>query len=79
MANRFGIISVQEASANSVYLQACHDLEQKGLLTCHIATHIVHSPLHFAAEARESLDMLLDNADGRSCCYIAPFYDHMSN
>lgn len=60
---RYGITSCQEASANSVYLAALRELEQEGLLTMDIHTHIVYAPENFALESSASLHALLDVAD----------------
>ncbi|KAF9883790.1 hypothetical protein FE257_002774 [Aspergillus nanangensis] len=62
MSQRFGITSVQEASANTVYLHALRELEQEGRLNMDIFPHIVHAPETFAAESQETLHHLIDIA-----------------
>ena len=63
MSQRYGVTSVQEASANTIYLSALQELEQEGRLNMDIFTHIVHSPETFAAESPESLHRLIDAAE----------------
>ncbi|KAL2785904.1 amidohydrolase 3 [Aspergillus keveii] len=63
MSHRFGITSVQEASANTIYLHALRELEQENRLQMEIFPHIVHAPETFAAESQESLHQLIDIAD----------------
>lgn len=63
MSHRFGITSVQEASANTVYLHALRELEQENQLRMRIFPHIVHAPETFAAEGQETLHRLIDIAE----------------
>ncbi|KAE8321388.1 amidohydrolase 3 [Aspergillus sergii] len=63
MSHRFGITSVQEASANTVYLHALRELEQENRLQMEIFPHIVHAPETFAAESQETLHDLIDRSD----------------
>ena len=63
MSQRYGITSVQEASANTIYLTALRELEQENRLNMDIFPHIVHAPETFAAESQESLHHLIDAAD----------------
>lgn len=62
MSHRNGITSVQEASANSIYLQALQELEKEDHLDMNLFTHIVHAPETFAEESQESLHKLIDVA-----------------
>ena len=59
MSQRFGITSVQEASANTIYLRALRELEQEGRLDMDVFPHIVDTPTMFAAESPESLRHLI--------------------
>lgn len=61
--NEWGITSCQEASANTVYLEAIRELETHHQMTCDVHTHIVYGPVGFARESEESLHRLIDNAD----------------
>ncbi len=63
MSHRYGITSLQEASANTVYLHALRELERENRLQMQIFPHIVHAPETFAAEAQESLHRLIGIAD----------------
>lgn len=63
MSQRFGITSVQETSANTIYLQALRDLAREGRLNMEIFPHIVHAPETFVSEPQESLHHLIDVAD----------------
>ncbi|KAE8364931.1 amidohydrolase 3 [Aspergillus caelatus] len=63
MSHRFGITSVQEASANTIYLHALRELEQENRLQMEVFPHIVHAPETFAAESQETLHHLIENAD----------------
>lgn len=63
MSHRFGITSVQEASANTVYLHALRELERENQLQMLIFPHIVHAPVTFAEESQESLHRLIDIAE----------------
>ncbi|KAE8148729.1 amidohydrolase 3 [Aspergillus avenaceus] len=62
MSHQHGITSAQEASANSIYLQALQELESEGHLNMNLFTHIVHAPETFAEESQESLHWLIDVA-----------------
>ncbi|GAB1212380.1 hypothetical protein ATERTT37_001518 [Aspergillus terreus] len=60
-SQRFGITSVQEASANTIYLRALRELEQEGRLDMDVFPHIVDTPTMFAAESPESLQNLIND------------------
>ncbi|KAI4651028.1 hypothetical protein J4E93_003387 [Alternaria ventricosa] len=60
--HRYGITSVQEASANTVYLHAVRELEAENRLPLNIHTHIVAAP-EKAHEREESLAALLNVAE----------------
>jgi predicted amidohydrolase YtcJ len=60
--HRYGITSVQEASANTVYLHAVRELEAENRLPLKINTHIVAAPEKHG-ESEESLAALLNVAD----------------
>ncbi|KAL1862009.1 hypothetical protein Plec18170_000833 [Paecilomyces lecythidis] len=62
-ARRFGITSVQEASANTIYLHALRELEREGRLSMEDFPHIADAPETLAAESREIKHHLIDVAD----------------
>ncbi|EOA90519.1 uncharacterized protein SETTUDRAFT_37154 [Exserohilum turcica Et28A] len=61
--HRYGITSVQEASANTLYLHAVKELESENRLPLDISTHIVCAPEGPALEPRERLAALLNVAE----------------
>ncbi|SMQ51213.1 unnamed protein product [Zymoseptoria tritici ST99CH_3D7] len=61
--HRYGITSVQEASAMSTYLHAVRELEEENRLPLDINTHIVCAPGASTGEREGSLRALLDVAD----------------
>ncbi|KAL7758877.1 hypothetical protein ACKLNR_011304 [Fusarium oxysporum f. sp. zingiberi] len=63
MSHKFGITSLQEASANTLYLHALRELDNEGRLDMQVFPHIVHAPESFAQERAESLHRLIDDAD----------------
>ncbi|KAG5747191.1 hypothetical protein H9Q69_011210 [Fusarium xylarioides] len=63
MSHEFGITSLQEASANTLYLYALRELESEGRLDMQIFPHIVHAPESFGQEKAESLHHLIDTAE----------------
>ncbi|KAF5646011.1 hypothetical protein F52700_1960 [Fusarium sp. NRRL 52700] len=63
MSHKFGITSLQEASANTLYLHALLELESEGRLDMQIFPHIVHAPEDFAQEKAKSLHRLIDSAE----------------
>ena len=60
--HRAGVTSFQEASANSLLLEALRELDSEGALGLDIHTHIVYAPDWVAEEGTESLHRLIDNA-----------------
>lgn len=60
--HRYGITSVQESSANTVYLHAVRELEAENRLPLNISTHIVAAP-ETHGESEESLTALLNVAE----------------
>jgi predicted amidohydrolase YtcJ len=61
--HRYGITSVQEASATTAYLHAVRELEAENRLPLDISTHIVSAPETSTGESEDSLAGLLDVAD----------------
>ncbi|MFV0434603.1 MAG: amidohydrolase [Leucobacter sp.] len=59
MCHRFGITSVQEASASPQALRAFRELEEDGALQLHIAAHLVWRNEGFGMATRAELDELL--------------------
>ncbi|KAK5215131.1 hypothetical protein LTR72_011790, partial [Exophiala xenobiotica] len=62
MLHRTGVISCQEASANSLMLHGLRELDAEGALKVNMYTHIVYAPDWIAEEGTESLHNLIDNA-----------------
>lgn len=63
VVHRAGVTSCQEASSNTLILNALKELEEEGKLDLDISTHIVHGPESVGHEAKETLHKLIDNAD----------------
>ena len=61
--HRYGITSVQEASATTVCLHAGRELEAENRLPLDICTHIVSAPAGATGEREEALAALLDVAE----------------
>jgi predicted amidohydrolase YtcJ len=62
LLHKAGVTSCQEASANSLMLQALRELDAEGTLTLNIQPHIVYAPEWVAQELMPSLHKLLDQA-----------------
>lgn len=62
MLHRTGVISCQEASANSLMLHGLRELDAEGALEVNMYTHIVYAPNWIAEEGTESLHNLINNA-----------------
>jgi predicted amidohydrolase YtcJ len=62
MENRFGFTSVQEASANAIYLEAAKKLDEMGKLTAHLDAHVVFWGAAFSLEVHETLIDSVNNA-----------------
>lgn len=63
MENRFGFTSVQEASANGIYLEAAKKLDEMGKLSVHMDAHVVFWGAAFSGEVPETL------IDSINCAY----------
>lgn len=63
IAHRAGVTSTQEASSNTLLLEALSEMEKEGSLNMDISTHIVYGPEWLACEKKESLVRLLDTAE----------------
>ena len=59
----YGITSIQEASANTLYLHALREIEDDKELKLDVHTHIICGNEFFAVETKESLEALLDVAE----------------
>lgn len=70
--HRFGITSVQEASASRQALQAYQDLEATDDLNLHVAAHLVWRNEGFGMGSAEELDALLDNAEQWRSRFVDP-------
>ncbi|KAH3661488.1 hypothetical protein OGAPHI_006335 [Ogataea philodendri] len=75
MANRFGFTTVQEASANTVYLEAAKKLEEKGTLTINLDAHVVFYGVGaFPQESVGSLHHALWNAKNYKSKHFNPMF-----
>lgn len=63
LAHKAGVTSTQEASSNTLLLQALGDMDDEGSLNMNICTHIVHNCEWLASESKESLNTLVDAAE----------------
>jgi predicted amidohydrolase YtcJ len=61
--HRYGITSIQEASATTAYLHALRELEAENRLPLDISTHIVCAPGASTGESEASLAALINVAD----------------
>lgn len=61
--HKYGITSVQEASANTVYLHALRELEEENRLNLDVSAHIVYGNEGFGCESHKSLEALLEVAE----------------
>ncbi|KAL6245928.1 hypothetical protein RBB50_007081 [Rhinocladiella similis] len=61
--HRYGITSIQEASANTLYLHALRELEEENRLDLDVHPHIVCGNEFFSCETKQSLEALLDVAE----------------
>jgi predicted amidohydrolase YtcJ len=62
-AHSAGITSLQEASGNTVLLQALAELDRDGVLQADVYAHIIDAPEQLAGERRKDLQALLDVSD----------------
>lgn len=75
MCNRFGFTSVQEASANTVYLNAAKEIENRGNFTINLDAHVVFYGVGaFPQEAVGSLHHTLYNAKNFKSKHFNPMY-----
>ncbi|ODV84169.1 hypothetical protein CANARDRAFT_68463 [[Candida] arabinofermentans NRRL YB-2248] len=75
MSNRFGFTAVQEASANTVYLDAAKELEEKGLLTINLDAHVVFYGVGaFPQESVGTLHHALYNAPSYKSKHFNPTF-----
>ncbi|KAL1609795.1 hypothetical protein SLS59_001306 [Nothophoma quercina] len=63
LAHKAGVTSTQEASSNTILLQAFNEMEREWSLKLDVSTHIVHENEWLASESKESLQRLLEVAD----------------
>lgn len=68
--HRYGITSVQEASANTVYLHAVKELDSENRLPLDISAHIVCAPEGPALEPRDRLAALLNVAEAFESVHV---------
>lgn len=61
--HKYGITSIQEASANTLYLHALRELEEENRLDLDVHPHIVCLNEFFSCETNNSLEALLDVAE----------------
>ncbi|ODV97367.1 hypothetical protein PACTADRAFT_38766 [Pachysolen tannophilus NRRL Y-2460] len=75
MSNRFGFTAVQEASANTVYLEAAKKLEEAGKLTINLDAHVVFYGVGaFPQESVGSLHHTLYNAKNYKSKHFNPMF-----
>lgn len=72
ICHQYGITSVQEASANTLYLHALRELEEEKRLNMDIHTHIVCQNEFIPRETTQSLEKLLDIAEAFKSKHIEP-------
>lgn len=70
MANRFGITSVQEASAGPATLQALRALDEAGKLTARVAAHLVWKEEGFGGASERDLYALLDRFEDFESAHV---------
>ncbi|KZM26150.1 uncharacterized protein EKO05_0000451 [Ascochyta rabiei] len=63
LAHKAGVTSTQEASSNTILLQALSEMEREGSLALEISTHIVHENEWLASESKKGLQQLLEVAN----------------
>jgi predicted amidohydrolase YtcJ len=64
------VTSLQEASANTLQLQALSEMEKEGSLNIDIYTHIVDSPEFIARESRPSTQALIEDAEAYASKHV---------
>ncbi|KAJ4189013.1 hypothetical protein NW767_011663 [Fusarium falciforme] len=72
VCHRYGITSVQEATANTVYLHALHELESENRLNLDMYTHILSAPESVIGETDESLASLINISEGFRSKHVNP-------
>ncbi|WP_262107487.1 amidohydrolase [Arthrobacter sp. Marseille-P9274] len=63
MCHKYGITSVQEASANPQTLRALRTLDEDGSMALRVAAHLVWREEGFGGASREQLDRLIEDRD----------------
>ncbi|EGV62804.1 hypothetical protein PSN45_000877 [Yamadazyma tenuis] len=75
MSNRFGFTAVQEASANTIYLEAAQQLEKQGKMTINLDAHVVFYGVGaFPQESVGSLHHTLWNAKDYKSKHFNPMF-----
>ncbi|KAH8896453.1 hypothetical protein GQ53DRAFT_714130 [Thozetella sp. PMI_491] len=72
ICHRYGITSVQEASASTIHLHALRELESENRLDLDVYSHVMCAPGALVAEAEESLAALIDVAEGFRSKHLNP-------
>ncbi|KAL2830131.1 amidohydrolase 3 [Aspergillus pseudoustus] len=72
VCHKYGITSVQEATATTPYLYALKELEAENRLDLDIYTHILAAPTNLTGESEESITRLLDIAEGFRGKHVHP-------
>ncbi len=75
--NRFGVTSVQEASANRRMLTAIRELDNSGELTLNVAAHLVISNQSFGYAPNEDLQATVERREIFRTAHIHPDYIKM--
>lgn len=75
MSNRFGFTAVQEASANTIYLEAAKKLEEKGKMSINLDAHVVFYGVGaFPQESVGTLHHTLYNAKNYKSKHFNPMF-----
>lgn len=75
MSNRFGFTAVQEASANTTYLEAAKKVEERGNLTINLDAHVVaYGVGHFSQESVGTLHHAIWNAKNYKSKHFNPMF-----
>jgi predicted amidohydrolase YtcJ len=75
--NRFGITSVQEASASRRVLTALRALDNQGLLTLEVAAHLIYGSQAFGQATNEDLLALIDRREEFRTARVHPDFVKM--
>jgi predicted amidohydrolase YtcJ len=69
-AHKVGVTSLQEASANTLQLQALSEMDKEGSLNMDVYAHIVDSPEFLSREPRPSTQALIEDAEAYASQHV---------